>query len=284
MTEVMVPRCPLPHHRDMANLKASINFGLVHIPVEIVTAEDPKESVSFNLLDSKDNARIRYKRVNENTGKEVEWEDIVKGYEVEKDEYVTFTDEELKELAVESNKSIEIEGFVDRHEIPPSYFETPYYLIPGKGGEKGYAVLEKVLAKAKKFAVVQAVLRNKEHLGVVYPEENALVLGLIRYENELKKVEDVVPSSTAKVKITDKEISMAERLMKEMSGPFKPRQFKDRYAEKVHEAVEEKMKGGKPKKSKKKDKAPSKSVDIMDLLSRSLKEKDRRPASRKRAA
>lgn len=270
----------------MANLKASISFGLVNIPVEIVTAEDPKEEVSFHLIDSRDNSRVRYKRVNENTGKEVEWEDIVKGVEVSKDEYVTFSADELQELITERNKGIQIESVIRKEEISPALYETPYYLVPGKGGEKAYALLQRALAKSDRYAVVQAVLRNnKEHLGVLMPEHNALVLGLLRYPEELKKIDDIVPASLDKVKVTEKELAMADRLLKDLAGKFKPAQYKDSFAENVDEAVKQKMKGTKKRSPRRAEKAASgKGVDIMDLLSKSLKERERAPRAKKRRA
>lgn len=267
----------------MAKIRASIDFGLVHIPVELVNAEDRADQVSFHMLDSRDNSRIRFKRVNENTGKEVEWEDIVKGYEVDQDQYVIFTDDELKELEAESNKSLSIDAFVSKEEIAPSMFESPYYLVPGDGGEKGYAILEKVLEKTERYAVVQAVLRNKEQLGVIYAHEGMLMLDLVRYPHELKKPSDVMPSSLNRVKVSAKEVAMAERLMEEMSGKFKPSAYKDDYFNKVQQAIKIKTKTRKAYKATKSGaKKVKKTVDIVDLLAKSLKQEPRK--SSKRAA
>jgi len=267
----------------MANLKASIDFGLVHIPVEIVTAEDRQEQVAFHLLDSRDESRIRQKRVNEETGKEVEWEDIVKGYEVEKGKYVIFTEEEIKDLQAESNKSLAIDVVVDKDEIDPGLFETPYYVKPAKGGEKGYSILEKVLAKTKKYAVIQAVLRTKEHLGVLYSKDGAIMLGILRYPDELKKPTEVVSGKT--VKVTDKEVRMAEKLIEQMSDKFNPSQYKDSYSSKLHAAIKQKIGKKKFKKIAQKDKKPAKKdVDIMSLLENSLKNHSRKPGKTRRAA
>lgn len=273
----------IAHPLRMANLKASIDFGLVHIPVEIVTAEDSEESVSFHMLDSKDQSRVRLKRVNENSGKEVEWEDIVKGYEVEKGKYVIFTEEEIKELQAEANKSLNIDVVVDKDEIDPALFETPYFIKPLKGGEKGYAILEKVLAETQKYAVIQAVLRTREQLGVLYSKDGAIMLGIIRYPNELKKPSDVLDAK--EVKVSDKEIKMAEKLLDQMSGKFKPSLYKDTYIDKLHAAIKQKMSKKKFTRTTHSEKKKSSgSVDIMKLLESSLKDRSRKGTKRKKAA
>ena len=271
----------------MAHLKASIDFGLVHIPVEIVPAEDRQEKVSFHLLDSKDKSRVRYKRVNENTGKEVEWEDIVKGYEVQKDKYVIFTEEDLDTIEAESNKSLAIDVFVDKSEFSNTFFETPYYLIPGKGGEKAYVLLERALEQSGKLAVIQAVLRNREQLGVIYAEGGGLVLDVIRYPKELKSIDDVLPASISKIKISEKETAMARQLLKQMSGKFRASKYKDSYDEKLHSMIKKKVKAGtsrKPKGKEEKAKKTEKTIDIMQLLSKSLKSKTTSSSKRKKAA
>lgn len=270
----------------MAKLKASIDFGLVHIPVEMVNAEDSQDHISFHMFDSKDESRIRLKRVNENTGKEVEWEDIIKGYEVEKDKYVFFTEEELDELEEESNRSLEIDVFIDKSEIPPEMFETPYYIVPTKGAEKGYAILQKVLESTGKYAVVQAVLRNREKLGVIYADDGGLVLGLLRYPEEIKKISEVIPVSATRVKVSDKEVAMAEKLVQQMSGKFKPSAYKDDYADKIHAAVKRKMKskGGKKVLEKKPKTASKKTIDIMDLLASSIKSSSKKTTVKRKHA
>lgn len=256
----------------MSNLKASIDFGLVHIPVEIINAEDKQDQVSFNLLDSRDNSRIRFKRVNENTGKEVEWEDIVKGFDVGGEKYVIFTDEELKTLEAESNKSLAIDVFVDKEEISPGLLENPYFLMPEKGGEKGYAILQKVLEKSGKYGVLQAVLRNKEQLGIIYAHEGLLMLDIIRYPHELKKSSEVSKPAIQHTKITDKELAMAERLLKAMSAKFNPNKYKDDYYSKVQTAIKNKLRSRKSYKPAKKEKRASRgSIDVIELLENSLK-------------
>ncbi len=268
----------------MAHLKASIDFGLVHIPVEIVTAEDRQDKISFHMLDSKDLSRIRLKRVNENSGKEVEWEDIVKGYEVSDGKYVVFTDEELDELEAESNQSLAIDAFVEKDEIEPGLFDTPYYLVPGKGGEKGYVLLEKVLEKSGKYAVIQAVLYNKERLGVLYASSGGLMMGVLRYPEDIKKPQDVLPPALSRVSVNAKEVAMAERLLKEMSAKFKPANYKDDYAAKLRTAIKNKTKSKKPISKVVKEKSSKKdTLDISDLLAQSLKGRPKKSAGKKAA-
>lgn len=265
----------------MANLKASISFGLVSIPVEITSAESPHQDTSFHLLDSKDNARVRYKRVNENTGREVEWEDIVKGIEVEEGKYVIFTEEDLKDLQAESNKNLEIDMFVDQDVISPVLFESPYVLIPSKGGEKAYALLRAALQKAKKYAIVQAVLRNREQLGVIFAEGHALYFDIIRYADELKDVTHLIPAESGKQKATEREVAMALRLIQDMSGTFKPQSYRDSYAEKLQAAIDGKQRKKRSTPAKAAPKTKQKSVDIAELLKQSLKGKVAAPGRAK---
>lgn len=270
----------------MAHLKASINFGLVNIPVDIINAEDAQDAVHFHMLDSKDNSRIRFKRINENTGKEVEWEDIHKGYEVSKGKFITFTDDELEKLESDANQGLEIETFVMREEIPLVLFEAPYFLSPRDGAEKSYALLHRALVKTEKCAVVQAVLRSKEHLAVIFAEAEALIMCRLRYANEVKKTSEVLPSSINKVKLSEKEVAVAQRLVSEMEGTFEPQKYKDHYALKVKEAIRRKTKSGKVKSSKQQPekKSSSKVTDIMELLNRSISQKSSKQVKRKKAA
>lgn len=270
----------------MANLKASIDFGLVHIPVEIVTAENRGDHISFHMLDSRDNSRIRQKRVNENTGKEVEWDDIIKGFEVSKGKYVTFTEEELNALESESNKSLSIDAFIEKDEITPEMYETPYYVVPAKGGEKGWVILRKVLQKADKYAVVQSVLRSRQQLGVLYARDDTMMYGILRYPEELKKPSEVVPSGVSKINVSAKEVQMAEKLLEQMSATFKPTDYKDDYIRKVNAAIKQKTSRGKAKQAPevKEKSTTSRTIDIMELLEKSLKRSTRKSASKGRRA
>ena len=267
----------------MAALKASINFGLVSIPVELLTAEDKHREHSFHMLDSKDNGRIRYKRVNENTGREVDWDDIVKGIEVKEGKYIIFTEEDLKDLQSEANRNLEIDRFIEKSSVSPLIFETPYYLAPTKGGEKAYTLLERALNKSEKYGIVQAVLRGKQQLGLIFSQDGVLVFETIRYADELKEPQQVV--SFSKVKVSDKEISMAERLISEMTDTFDLTRYKDTYEEKLQEAINRKLKNKAIKTgSPSKEKVPRKSIDIMALLKNSIEAKGKKSTNRKKAA
>jgi len=264
--------------------KGSINFGLVHIPVSVHSAEVSKE-LSFRLLDARDHAPIRYHRVNEKTGKEVDWDDIVKGYEYESGSFVIMTEEDFKQAAIEANQSIEIDDFVDRSSVPLMYFEKPYYLLPEKGGQKGYVLLRETLRKLDKLAVARVVLRSKEHLTVLYPHEHALVLNGVRYEHEVKSLSEFnFPAmAVGESGVTPKELQMAERLVKEMMQKWEPSKYHDRYVEKLTQIIEEKASGQPHKKAKGKA-APSKGkvIDMAELLRLSLEEREKGGAKKKR--
>ncbi|MCP0199950.1 hypothetical protein KU546_23550, partial [Salmonella enterica subsp. enterica serovar Mbandaka] len=161
--------------------KGGLNFGLVHIPVALYAAHKASEEISFHLIDSRDHNRVRYMRVNEETGKEVDWDDVVRGYEYEPGKYVVFTPEELRGGANPEARNAEIDLFVNRDDVAPHYFEQPYYLVPQKGGEKGYVILRDVLTRTGKAAVARVVMRFKEHLALVYPENGALMLATLRF-------------------------------------------------------------------------------------------------------
>lgn len=250
-----------------------------------MTAEESRE-ISFRLLDPKDQSPIRLKRINQNTGKEVEWNDIVKGFEYEEDKFVTFTEEELKEIAAETNNQIEIDDFVLIEDINPIYFDQPYYLVPEKGGQKGYALLRDVLERTKKVAIARMVMRTKEYVAAIIPVEGALLLDTLRYQSELKTPE-AIPVPDKDVQVSEKEIKFAEQLLKEMSSGWKPEKYKDRYQEKLSEMVEAKVSGEAThtRKGRKGKEAPSKNVvDIVELLQKSIKERGKKPAGTRKSA
>jgi DNA end-binding protein Ku len=271
--------------------KGSINFGLVHIPVSVHSAAAPRE-LSFRMLDGRTMDPIRYIRVNEGSGKEVEWDDIVKGYEYEKDKFVLVSEDDFKRAEIEANQSIEIDDFVDREKISPLYFEKPYYLLPEKGGEKGYVLLREVLNKTQKIAIARVVFRSKEHLAAVLPEGPALVLNTLRYAEELKAIDTFqFPANTLeKAKVNAKELRMAERLVKEMIARWEPQKYEDRFAKKMLEIVEEKIEGEPSRPLPKKRTAKGKEgkvIDMAELLRKSLEERGKQSSkkapARKRA-
>src|SRR5262245_27505180 len=200
----------------------AIGFGLVNIPVKLYSATQGSE-LDLDMLDKKDRSNIKFQRVNANTGKEVPWENIVKGYKVD-DRYVVLTDEDFQKAAPEKNKTITIEEFIDEKDIDSIYFETPYYLQPDKSGVKPYALLKEALEKTGKVGMGTFVLRNRESLVLIKPHDDMLVLNKIRYQQEIRSTEEItVPATHSK----PGELKMAIQLIQQLSGKFDLSKYKD---------------------------------------------------------
>jgi DNA end-binding protein Ku len=223
--------------------KGSINFGLVNIPVALYPAETSK-SLDLDMLDRRDFAPIKYQRINKQTGKEVPWDQIVKGYQYQKGEYVTLTDEELRGANVEATQSVDILDFVAAADISPVYFDKPYYLEPLKNGRRAYMLLREVLTKSDKVAIARVVIRTREHLAAVIPQGNVLILNLLRFQHELRDSKGLdIPEAGSKGRaISAGELQMAERLIEAMSGPWNPAKYRDEYREDVENLIEKKIK------------------------------------------
>ncbi len=218
----------------------AIGFGLVNIPIKMYSAVQDSD-LDLDMLDKKDHAHIKFKRVNENTGKEVPWESIVKGYNLD-GRYVVLTDEDFAEASPEKSKIITIEEFVDEKEIDGMYYETPYYLEPDKSGSKAYALLRDALEKTGKVGFGSFVLRNKEGLVLIKPHENVLVLNRIRWAQEIRSTEDLkIPTSTSK----PAEMKMAIELINQLSGTFDIEKYKDTYTDELMKLIKAKAKGKK---------------------------------------
>lgn len=270
--------------------RGSINFGLVNIPVALHPAET-SSSLDFDLLDRRDFAPIKYQRINKQTGKEVPWNQIVKGYQYEKGEYVTLTDEELRSANVEATQSIDILDFVEAAEISPMYFDRPYYLEPLKNGRRAYMLLREVLAKSNKVAIARVVIRTREHLAAVMPQESLLILNLLRFNHELRDSRGLeIPGAKSKGRaISASEMKMAEQLIEAMSGAWDPAKYHDEYREDLKKLIEKKIKSGRPRSVATAAKVPprkagGKVVDIMSLLRRSVdqaQKKEETPRRRK---
>src|SRR5213082_1444177 len=249
--------------------KGSISFGLVNIPIALFPATR-KEELKFRLLRAKDLSPVNYKRVAEKDGKEVPWDEIVKGYEYEKGKYVVLKDEDFQRVDLEATQTVDIQDFVDVDEIDPMFFYKPYYLEPQKGGDKAYALLRDSLKESNKVGIAKVVIKTRQYLAGVKPEDGALVLELMHFADELADTSKLhVPK---KVEVGKKEMSMATALVDSMSAKWKPEKYHDDYREALMEVIEEKVESGgkeieeKPKKAPK----PTKVIDLDSVLQQSL--------------
>jgi DNA end-binding protein Ku len=272
--------------------KGSIDFGLVSIPVALYTAETSSE-LDFDLLDKRDFSRVRYQRVNEKTGREVPWDQIIKGYQYEKGEYVAVTDQDLRNANVEATQSIEIAQFVDVAEISPIYYDKPYYIQPLKNGRRAYALLRDVMKKTGKAAVAKVVIRTRQHLAVLFVQGKVLILNLVRFAHELRDASALdVPGDNDKAsKVSNREVKMAEHLVATMLGKWDPEAYRDEYRDDVLKLIEKKVESGQTKSVEAAEPAPrakrtGKVVDIMHLLRQSVEhaKKKEQPARRHRKA
>ena len=258
-----------------------ISFGLVEIPVSLYPAEN-REELKFRLLDRRDFAPVGYQRINKNTGKEVPWDEIVKGYEVDKDEFVVMSDEELRAANVRASQTVEIIGFVDGASIDPMFFDRPYYVMPARRGGKSYALLRDTLERTGRIGIAKVVIRVRQHLAALRVRGPILVLELMRFAHELRTPEDLdLPvESLSKVKATASEVKLAERLVREMAMPWKPEKYHDEYRDDVLKLVEAKLKAGKSRsieepKAERRKTGEAKVVDLMALLKKSLQESEK---------
>jgi DNA end-binding protein Ku len=217
----------------------AIGFGLVNIPIKIYSATQ-SSALDLDMLDRKDKSNIKYKRVNESTGKEVAWENIVKGYLL-KDKYIVLEEADFEEASPEKNKMINLQSFVRLEEIDSIYFETPYYLEPQKGGEKAYQLLLKALEKSKTAGLGSFVMRNVENLVVVKSYENMLLLNKLRFEEEIRSAAELKLPGSAKIR--KEEMDMAMQLIKQHSQPFDISGYKNEYTKELLKIIKQKDKG-----------------------------------------
>jgi DNA end-binding protein Ku len=220
----------------------AIGFGLVNIPVRIFSATQGSD-LDLDMLDKKDHSRIRFKRVNEETNKEVAWTNIVKGYNYE-GKYIVLTDEDFQKASPEKSKIIEIAEFVKEAEIDPIFFETPYFLEPQKAGEKAYALLREALKKSGKVGLGTYVMRSKEALCILRPQDNVIILNKIRFAEEIRNVNELnIPGKTT---IKAPEMEMAMALIDQLTGKFDISKYKDTYTDALLKLIAAKAKGKKP--------------------------------------
>lgn len=257
--------------------KGSLSFGLLNIPVHLMKAEEEKAH-SFSMLDENDLSPIKYKKINARTGKEVSYNQIVKGYEFKKNEFVVMTDKDFKAANVEATGTIDIESFVDIEDVDLMFLEKPYYLVPEKNGVKGYFLLCEAMKKTKKAAMGKFVLRNKQHLALIMVRGDYLVLEMMRFAHEVLEADEVKYfDEIQKVKFNPKEMKMAMDLIEGMSEKWKPEHFKDTYYDDIEKIIHKKIKAGKGKtidyEEPKRIGAASNVIDLMPLLRKSLENK-----------
>ncbi len=255
--------------------KGAISFGLVTIPVGLVSAEDKGSEIAFHNLDKETMSRVRQKRVAEASGEEVPWDEIVKGYEYAKGQYVVLEPEEIEAANPKATHTIDIVAVVCRDCIDPPFFNKPYYIVPEATGRKPYALLREVLRKNNQIAVARVVMRTRQYLAAIFPEGDALVLDLLRYADELRNVADLgLPSADlAEAGVSEKEIALAEQLVGALVEAWDPDQYTDTYRNDLLDLIKKKVEeGGRTiTEMPGKEAAPTAEVvDIMELLRKSV--------------
>jgi len=248
--------------------KGAISFGLVNIPMALYPATSTEE-LKFRLLRLSDQSPVNYKRVAEADGKEVPWDQIVKGYEYDKGKYVILKDEDFQRVDIEATQTVDITTFVKLEEVNPIFFYKPYYMEPQKGGDKAYALLREALKASKKIAIAKVVIKTRQHLAAVKPQGNGLMLELMRFASELLSMDEIkVPGS---VQIGKKELQMAEALINSMSDKWKPDEYVDEYREALEKVIEEKVKKGNTSGLKTPSRPrPTNVIDLVSVLQESL--------------
>jgi DNA end-binding protein Ku len=264
--------------------KGSISFGLVNIPIALYPATR-KEELKFRLLRAKDLSPVNYKRVAEKDGKEVPWDEIVKGYEYEKGKYIVLKDEDFQRVDLEATQTVDIQDFVDQEEIDPMFFYKPYYLEPQKGGDKAYVLLRDVLEKTGKVGIAKVVIKTRQYLAGVKAEDSVLVLELMHFAEELADAEKLhVPKKSEPGK---RELDMAKALVESMTAKWDPKKYRDDYREALMEVIEEKVEAGGEEieeKPKQKPRPSTKVIDLVSVLQESLNKTKKSHHARKSSA
>ncbi|MDQ2824648.1 MAG: Ku protein, partial [Verrucomicrobiota bacterium] len=265
--------------------KGSISFGLVNIPIALYPATK-KEELRFRLLRKSDLSPVNYKRVAEADGKEVPWDEIVKGYEYEKGKFIVLKDEDFERVDLEATQTVDIQDFVQLDEIDPMFFYKPYYLEPQKGGDKAYVLLRDALKESDKVGIAKVVIKTRQYLAGVKAEDSVLILELMHFADELAEADKLhIPK---KLEPGKREMDMAKALVDSMSSKWNPEKYHDEYREALMEVIEEKVEsGGKEIEEKPKaKKAPTKVIDLVEVLQQSLAQsgKAKKGSTSKRAA
>jgi DNA end-binding protein Ku len=244
----------------------SIGFGLVNIPVKLYSASQTHEGLDLDMLHKEDHSPIRYARICREDGEEIPYDEIVKGYEYKKGDYIVLSQEDLKKADAKKTKTLEIKQFADEEEIDSRYYEKPYYLEPDKDAERAYALLRDALAKTGKVALAKYAMRARDNMGVIKPIGKTLVLVQMRFPTDLRSPTDL---KFPEQKAGKEELEMATALIKQLDKPFIPEDWHDTYTEELEEIIEEKAKGHKPK-AHGKEPQETKVKDLMDTLRASL--------------
>lgn len=263
--------------------KGAISFGLVHIPVALVSATS-HEGIDFDWLDKRTMDPVGYKRVNKVTGKEVTKENIVKGVQYEKGRYVVLSDDEIREAHPSATQTIDIFSFVDSSQIPLQNIDTPYYLAPDRRGEKVYALLRQALIDSGKVALAHVVIRTSQHLAAVMPVDSAIVMVLLRWPSEVRSLETLeLPKEVTEAKINKSELDMAKRLIDDMAADWEPDEYRDTFQEQIMALVDTKAREGKIENVEtdtgETDRKTADVIDLTELLKRSLGSKSKTTAA-----
>jgi DNA end-binding protein Ku len=261
--------------------KGTISFGLVTIPVSLYPAIR-REELKFRLLRKADQSPVNYKRVAEADGKEVPWDQIVKGYEYEKGKFVVLRDEDFVRVDVEATQTVDIINFVLLDEVDPLLFYKPYYLEAGKGGDKAYVLLRDALVESGKLAIARVVIRTRQHLAAVKPQKKGLMLELMHFPEELLDASEF--KAPVEKAVGKAEMQMAKQLIQSMTSEWKPEQYTDEYHDKLEKMIEEKIEhGGEEAPAPAKKKKPANVVDLVSVLQQSIQQTQAKPKSDKPA-
>ncbi|UGB37510.1 Ku protein [Frateuria soli] len=265
----------------------TLSFGLLNVPIRLMTAER-KVDLHFRMLDQRNNQPVRYERVNAESGEEVPWKDIVKAYEYSKGSYVVLEESDIRNAAAEAHETVEIDTFIDAGQLTPAYFEKPYFLVPGKKAEKGYVLLRETLKRTGKIGIARVVIRTREYLCAVMPEDEALMLILLRFPQELVDADEYAlpDKAVSEYRISDRELDMAGELIESMSGKFEPENYKDEFRERLTAVIEQRLKSKGVTTTLEEEEpahanATTNVVDFMALLKKSIEGKQRTPAKGK---
>jgi len=264
----------------------SISFGLVTIPVSLRTAAEDHD-LKFSMLDKSDLSPVGYQHINKRTAKKVTWANIVKGYQYKKGKYVVLSPEDFTKANVKANQLLEIEDFVELDEVDPLYFDRPYYIVPTAQGARAYNLLREVLSRTGKMGIGRIVMHTKQHLVAILPMDDILLLEVMRFPHELRSVEDLdIPKANASSKVSSREVTMAEQLVKGLSSKWDPEKYKDTYHDDLLRLINQKIKRGatadiEPYNEPEKEPSGKKGkvLDLMPLLKESLS-RGRRPAAK----